>query len=688
MFNKILRLTAVTLVTILWISISVDACFPSKYWISCLIDSCKLGGRCPGDPTAKCKMEKTDCNGCKPRWYSKNGEKANCGVKRDLKLCPGGEPVVHCKVDSCKWPCSHPDFKRAKCRQSYCGECAAEYLLKGKWVKCPVSSTGQKDHSEKLPIDTVVGDSCLKVHCPIDVCIGQRCPKVPRAVCRPNGCNTCKPAWFVGNRPVDCKTGKLVDDKPVVSPKLPPWQRTCANGVPLTKCDMKVCEKKICRNFPNAKCRPDGCGGCKDTWYVDNKLVDCLSDECPPKVPIVKCVDDPCKYFGHYCPAAECRASQCGKCEAKFFANGQEIDCAMPPKECPMGIQPINCPWYTCPANICPSNRRLMCRIDPCGRTCKYEFIDIYNGEPMLCRVFDGDGRRQRNRNGNVRQNEVAGNNIGNPPLLGDIAPAGPSTFGLGLPRNVDIAKGGSHDSFVGDTNLNPTAGSFSSGSSDGFNVQPVFKKPAPAITDPDLLSLLRSFPHEMANIPSAMIQTALKKNKGMTKMSKPLIQESVPVKSQIVDQGKPILVKSKPKSVPNNKATRPKNGQSMKTFFSVGDNVVDNQLLDLALKDSTLSGLNIAQPLSRPSTNKETLIIPPLKETKKQQKKPKVAAASAVPAGKPLNIDSQTVLSAIQDKPPRKEESKKLGVKVSQPKNIAKGVPISIGLFSLWSMS
>jgi len=24
--------------------------------------------------------------------------------------------------------------------------------------------------------------------------------------------------------------------------------------------------------------RPDGCNGCRDTWYVDNKLVDCFSN--------------------------------------------------------------------------------------------------------------------------------------------------------------------------------------------------------------------------------------------------------------------------------------------------------------------------------------------------------------------------------------------------------------------------
>ncbi|WAR29059.1 hypothetical protein MAR_002627 [Mya arenaria] len=74
-----------------------------------------------------------------------------------------------------------------------------------------------------------------------------------------------------------------------------------------TKCDISVCLGRTCPAVPRAVCRPDGCGGCRDTWFLDNKLVDCLSDECPPRVPIIKCVDDPCKYFGHYCPTAECR---------------------------------------------------------------------------------------------------------------------------------------------------------------------------------------------------------------------------------------------------------------------------------------------------------------------------------------------------------------------------------------------
>jgi len=30
--------------------------------------------------------------------------------------------------------------------------------------------------------------------------------------------------------------------------------------------------------------------------------------------------------------------------------------------ECPAGVEPLTCPWFTCPANICPTNRRLLCR--------------------------------------------------------------------------------------------------------------------------------------------------------------------------------------------------------------------------------------------------------------------------------------------------------------------------------------
>lgn len=482
-------------------TVSVDACFPSKYWISCLIDTCKLGGKCPGDPTAECRMEKTECDGCKPVWYTPTGQIANCGLNRNLSLCPGGEPVVHCMVDSCKWPCSHPDFKSAPCRQSYCGQCAAEYFIKDTWLTCPVSAPGTA--VERLPTDAVVGDSCVKVPCTIDICVGQRCPAAPGAVCRPDGCNECKAAWFVDNLPVNCLTGEFLTPRPIVSQPNVPTQRTCATNVPLTPCDMKVCDQKICRNFPNAVCRPDGCGGCKDTWYVDNKLVDCLSDECPPKVPIVKCVDDPCKYFGHYCPAAECRASQCGKCEAKFFANGTEIDCAMPPKECPAGVTPRTCPWYTCPADICPSDRRLMCRIDPCGSRCTYEFIDIYNGEALRCRVFDG-AQRQRVP---TPQPNIPNVNTVQPPALSDLVPSGvPQQSGIAIPGVVNAPGQGNP---VGQTDVVPQGTQTNTGSSPNLNMQPL---PASIpITPPDILTVLRSFPHEVAIIPSASIQTAIK---------------------------------------------------------------------------------------------------------------------------------------------------------------------------------
>ena len=44
---------------------------------------------------------------------------------------------------------------------------------------------------------------------------------------------------------------------PIVSSviKPAPWQRQCAPGEPLTPCDQRVCEDKICRNFQNAVCR-------------------------------------------------------------------------------------------------------------------------------------------------------------------------------------------------------------------------------------------------------------------------------------------------------------------------------------------------------------------------------------------------------------------------------------------------
>ncbi|XP_052787193.1 uncharacterized protein LOC128222272 [Mya arenaria] len=494
----------------------VDACFPGKYWISCLINSCKFGGKCPGDPDATCKMERTECNGCKMVWYSKSGEKANCNVGIDPKLCPNGERVVQCLVDSCKWPCKHPDFKNAKCRQSNCGECKAEYFLKDAWVKCP-----KFNDVERLPIDTVVRETCVPTKCDISVCLGRTCPAVPRAVCRTNNCNVCAPAWFLDDMPVDCETGAFLDmPGPIVksSGKAPvaPWQRECSQNEPLTPCGQEACEGKICRNFPNAICRPDGCGGCRDTWFLDNKLVDCLSDECPPRVPIIKCVDDPCKYFGHYCPTAECRASQCGKCEAKFFAGGHEIDCAMPPKECPAGIKPRSCPWYTCPANICPSNNRLMCQIDPCDAFCNYNFIDIYTGETGPCRVFDGDGSHKQDRED--RQRAMENQKILEQQQLQKSSQLAPNLADIMKPMlagNIPEKKSVHHEQKL--THVDhvgkPVYEELKKDvvKSGPINAAPVLKNAGPPIQDPDLLSLLQAFPHEMRVIPSEAIQGALK---------------------------------------------------------------------------------------------------------------------------------------------------------------------------------
>ncbi|XP_060561756.1 uncharacterized protein LOC132721468 [Ruditapes philippinarum] len=682
-FGKVIILLTIA---VLWISRTADAkkpCLPAKNMISCLIDRCKLGMKCPGDPTATCKMVQTKCDGCKAMWFSKSGEKASCGLRKNLKLCPGGEPIVKCSLDLCKWPCTHPDFRGAECRKTVCGECGSEYFVKGKWVKCPIEQPTKKETKVNGHIGAGI---CNKVACSIAVCVGQRCSKVPRAVCRPNDCNTCTPEWFLDNRPVNCETGELIARKPLVSTPIKPWQKPCEKGIPLTKCDMKVCESKVCRNFPNAQCRPDGCGGCRDTWYIGDKLIDCYSDECPPKVPIVKCVDDPCKYFGHYCPAAECRASQCGKCEAKFFSNGQEIDCAMPPKECPMGVQPLQCPYYTCPANICPSNKRLMCRIDPCGRTCKYDFIDIYNGEPMLCRVFDGDGRHQDNAGQVTDQNVGDGGNSVNPPSLGDIV-GSPDRLGLGLPQSIDSMSGQKQDNFVGD--LKPSGVTFntdaSTGKSDGsFQVKPLFINPGPPITDPDLLTLLRSYPHEMANIPTAMIQIALKKDKGMPITSEAFIQESSPVTSQVIDNGNVIALKPKPQHPQKNMNTKPKDDKTVKTSQNVRDNVFSDQLFELPSHNSVLYPelSNLATESSKgPKKNDRSNnkgILPSINSAQKDNNK-----------NNPFKHPGKTVkkVKPIKEKPAEKT-SKKQGIKVSQPKSPIEGIPISIGMFTMWAMS
>lgn len=222
-------------------------------------------------------------------------------------------------------------------------------------------------------------------------------------------------------------------------------------------------------------------------------------------------------------------------------------------------------------------------RIDPCGSRCKYEFIDIYNGEPLLCRVFDGDGRRRDNRKTNTKTNIDTA--AGQTPLLADLVPSGTSSVGS---RNESPDK--SKGNLIGRANVRPVS---MGGRTDGnkrFAVQPILVNAGPKVSNPDMLTLLESFPYEFVNIPSAMIQTALKRNTGTPSNRQTFASlDTVPVSPRKTDPSIPVFGADNPmihtETVRNHVIEQP-----IKTAFGdVNKNVIDNQLLDLAPKNTPL---------------------------------------------------------------------------------------------------
>ncbi|KAL3887231.1 hypothetical protein ACJMK2_027178 [Sinanodonta woodiana] len=307
-------------------NIDNEPCYPGNAWLSCLLDPCRFSPKCKVFPTAQCFSYRTRCNGCKALWIV-DGHMVNCSRSTaGTKVCPGGEPVIECRVNSCAKLCDHPQFAKAECRQNNCGGCTAEYLVEGQWRMCPSTDLS-------IQFDTVV-----------------------RAM----------------------SSGLVQAEAP------------CAQGQARVMCTQDVCLGQTCPNFPNAECRPNGCGGCRSEWYVGSQLVDCFASTCPPGVPEVTCVDDPCKYFGPSCPnhkEAVCRASNCGSCKAKFYLNGTEVKCFLPARQCPVGVTRATCPPSTCPSLLCGSNFQAMCRVNNCGG-CNFEFVHILTNEVVTCREW------------------------------------------------------------------------------------------------------------------------------------------------------------------------------------------------------------------------------------------------------------------------------------------------------------
>ncbi|XP_055346524.1 uncharacterized protein LOC129594003 [Paramacrobiotus metropolitanus] len=88
----------------------------------------------------------------------------------------------------------------------------------------------------------------------------------------------------------------------------------CPNGQPVYNCLRSPCSVSSCPAFPGAECRDDYCGGCNARYYVNNRQVNCASSGAVSRrkreehCPFVKCPppDIPCPHSpcaNQHCPA-------------------------------------------------------------------------------------------------------------------------------------------------------------------------------------------------------------------------------------------------------------------------------------------------------------------------------------------------------------------------------------------------
>ena len=95
-------------------------------------------------------------------------------------------------------------------------------------------------------------------------CTTAKCPKYPDAECVSNYCGGCNAEFFDGDKKVDCEADG-VDPDP-----------QCPGGEPVVNCFADPCLDKVCKAFPDAKCKANYCGGCKAEFYdLDENKVSC-----------------------------------------------------------------------------------------------------------------------------------------------------------------------------------------------------------------------------------------------------------------------------------------------------------------------------------------------------------------------------------------------------------------------------
>jgi len=222
-----------------------------------------------------------------------------CTSLRPPVRCPPNKPPVKCIIDPCR-VAKCDQYPGASCVANYCGGCNAVFYVNGSEVNCNMCPPG------KSPV------KCFR-----DPCQGATCA-VPGAKCISDYCGGCFAKWYVSGKQVNCSS---------VTSKCPP-------NKPPVQCFRDPCQGQTC-SVPNSKCVSDYCGGCYARWYVGSDPVNCQEEfhgrdpvPCPDGLPVVNCLIDPC--LAARCPAspnAKCYADYCGGCNAKFYANGNQVEC-------------------------------------------------------------------------------------------------------------------------------------------------------------------------------------------------------------------------------------------------------------------------------------------------------------------------------------------------------------------------
>ncbi|XP_046577255.1 uncharacterized protein LOC124285136 isoform X1 [Haliotis rubra] len=174
---------------------------------------------------------------------------------------------------------------------------------------------------------------------------------------------------------------------------VPTTAETCPAGTSPAICSSHPCANQTC-HIPGATCIPNACGSCFARWYLDGQEVDC-SGGCTESQITVACPRNPCAVYS--CPAhpdAVCRYSKCGSCRAQWFIGNREVKCDIPwsASPCPQDQKPTCSCFY----NHCQTDRQARCRVTGCGSDCGTEFYKVNNNSIVIvdCPVQKGQWSR------------------------------------------------------------------------------------------------------------------------------------------------------------------------------------------------------------------------------------------------------------------------------------------------------